>query len=132
MLDQLEQRLLGPVDVLEDEDQRPRVGQLGGPLARRPGDLLLAALGLDPLEHADGEREQVGNRVVAALGAQLRDRLLNRVVVGDPGRNLDHLGERPVGDALAVRKRASDEDARLLDALEELACEPALPTPGSP
>ena len=46
------------------------------------------------------------------LGAQLRDRLLNRVVVGDPGRDLDHLGERPVGDALAVRERAADEDAR--------------------
>ena len=130
VLDQLEQRLLAPVDVLEDEDQRPRVGELGGPLARRPGDLLLAALGLDPLEHADGEREQVGDRVVAALGAQLRDRLLDRIVVRDPGRDLDHLGERPVGDALAVGKRAADEDARLFDALEELAREPALPDPG--
>ena len=116
VLDQLEQRLLGPVDVLEDEDERLRVGELGGPLARRPGDLLLAALGLDRLEHADGEREQVGDRVVAALGAQLRDRLLDRVVVRDPGRDLDHLGERPVGDALAVGKRAAGEDARALDA----------------
>ena len=130
VLDQLEQRLLGPVDVLEDEDQRPRVGELGSPLARCPGDLLLAPLGLDSLEHADGEREQVGNRVVAALGAQLRDRLLDRVVVRDPGRDLDHLGERPVGDALAVGKRAADEDARLFDALEELACKPALPHAG--
>ena len=68
VLDQLEQRLLGPVNVLEDEDQRPRVGELRRPLARGPGDLLLAPLGLDPLEHADGEREQVGDGVVAAAG----------------------------------------------------------------
>jgi hypothetical protein len=67
VLDHSSKRLLGPVHVLEDEDQRPRIGELGRPLARRPGDLLLAALGLDPLEHADGEREQVGDRVVAAL-----------------------------------------------------------------
>ena len=76
VLDQVEQRLLGPVDVLEDEHERLRVGELGRPLAGRPGDLLLAPLGLDRLEHADGEREQVGDRVVAAAGAQLRDGLL--------------------------------------------------------
>ena len=66
MLDQLEQRLLGPVDVLEDEHERLRVGELRRPLARRPGDLLLAPLALDRLEHAGREAEQVGDRVVAA------------------------------------------------------------------
>ena len=133
VLDQLQQRLLRPVDVLEDEDQRPRVGELGGPLARRPGDLLLAALGLDPLEHADGEREQVCDRVVAALGAQLRDRLLDRVVVRDPGRDLDHLGERPVRDALAVGKRAADEHAsRSSTPSRNSRASRLFPTPGSP
>ena len=88
MLDQLEQRLLGPVDVLEDEDQRLRVGELGGPFARRPGDLLGAPLALDEVEHAGGEAEQVGDGVVAALRAQLADRLLHRVVVGDPAATL--------------------------------------------
>ena len=78
VLDELEQRILGPVDVLEDEDQRLRGRELGGPLARRPGDLLLAPLRLDPLEHADREREQIGDGVVAAGGLQLRDGLLDR------------------------------------------------------
>ena len=110
VLEQLEQRLLRPVHVLEDEDQRLRVGELGGPLVRRPRDVLLAALRLDALEHADGEREQVGHGVVAAAGAQLRDRLLDGIVVCDPGRYLDHLGERPVRHALAVGKRAAAED----------------------
>ena len=76
VLDQVEQRLLGPVDVLEDEHERLRVGELGRPLAGRPGDLLRAPLGLDRLEHADREREQVRDRIVAAAGAELRDGLL--------------------------------------------------------
>ena len=41
-----------------------------------------------------------------------------RVVVGDPGRALDHLGERPVGDALAVGQAAAGEHGRALDAVE--------------
>ena len=71
VLDQLEQRLLGPVDVLEDEHERLRVGELGRPLARGPGDLLRAALALDELEHPGREAEQVGDGVVAAGGAKL-------------------------------------------------------------
>ena len=59
--------------------------------------------------------EQVGDGLVAAARAQLLDRLLDRVVVGDPGRDLDHLGERPVGDALAVRQAAADEHGRALE-----------------
>ncbi len=44
VLDQLEQRLLGPVDVLEDEHERLHVGELVGPGTGCPGDLLRAAL----------------------------------------------------------------------------------------
>ena len=130
VLDQLEQRVLGPVDVFEDEDQRLCVGQLGSPLVRRPGDLLLAALGLDPLEHADGEGEQVGHRVVAAAGAELGHGFVDRVVVRDPGRNLDHLRERPVRDALAVGERAAGKNGRAFDAVRELAREAALADAG--
>ena len=126
VLDQLEQRILGPVDVFEDEDQRLGVGQLGGPFVRRPGDLLLAALGFDPLEHAHGEGEQVGHRVVAAARAELGHGFVDRVVVRDPGRDLDHLGERPVRDALAVGERAAGKNRRAFDAVRELAREAAL------
>ena len=103
MLDQLEQRLLAPVHVLEDEHERLRLGELLRPGARGPRDLLLRALALDGFEHADGEPEQIGDRLVLAVVAQLLLRLVERVVVGDPGRRLHHLGERPVRDALAVR-----------------------------
>ena len=126
VLDQLEQRVLGPVDVFEHEDQRLGIGQLGGPFVRRPGDLLLAALGFDPLEHAHGEGEQVGHRVVTATGAELGHGFVDRVVVRDPGRDLDHLCEGPVRDALAVRERAAGENCRAFHAVRELTREAAL------
>ena len=126
VLDQLEQRILGPVNVFEDEDQRLGVGKLGGPFVRRPCDLLLAALGLDALEHADCQREQVGDRVVAAAGTELGHSLVDRIVVRDPCRNLDHLGEWPVRHAFAVRERAASENGRAFDAVCELTGETAL------
>ena len=127
VVDQLEQRLLRPVDVLEHHDQRLDVGELVGELARRPGDLRRAALPFDRLHHAGREPEQLGDRLVPAALDQLLLGRLHRVVVRDPCSRLDHLGERPVRDALAVRKRAPGEDGRALDPRKELACEPALP-----
>ena len=58
---------------------------------------------------------------------QLLERLLERVVVGDARGGLDHLRQRPVRDALAVREAAAREDARALEAVDELARQPALP-----
>jgi len=51
---------------------------------------------------------------------------VDRVVVRDPGGNLDHLGEGPVGDAFAVGERAAGKDSRALDAVRELARKAAL------
>ena len=91
MLDQLEQRFLGPVDVLEDQHERLLERHPFRPFARGPRDLLGAGLGLDRLEHARGKPEQVGHGLVLAEGAQLLDRDVERVVVRDPGGALDHL-----------------------------------------
>ena len=84
-----------------------------------------APLALERVEHARGEPEQVGDGLVLAADPELL-RLLGRVVVGDAGRGLHHLGERPVGDALAVRQAAADEDGRALERGDELAREAAL------
>src|SRR5262249_46595232 len=42
------------------------------------------------------------------------------------GRGSDHLGERPVRHALAVRQAASDQHHRVLELLDEVECEAAL------
>ncbi len=130
VLDQLEQGLLGPVDVLEDEDRaaarRPARRPTRAPPRRSPAGCARSRR----LEHARREPEQVGDRVVAAACAQLLDRLLDGVVVRDAGGDLDHLSERPVRDALAVRQRAPGEDGGALDSLDELAREAALADAG--
>ena len=130
MLDQVEQGLLGPVDVLEAEHERLRLGEARRPLVRGPGDLEAAAAARDVVEHAGREPEQVRHRVARARLPELLDRLLRRVVVGDPRRRLHHLRERPVRDALPERRAPSREDARALEPREELLREPALADPG--
>jgi hypothetical protein len=57
VVDQLEQRLFGPVNVLEHHDQRLHVGELVGELARRPRDLRLPTLSFDSFHDAGGETE---------------------------------------------------------------------------
>ena len=130
VLDQVEQRLLRPVDVLEDEDDGLRLGELLDERTRRPGDLLRRAVALERLEHARREPEQVGDRLVLAAGLELLERLLDRVVVRDPGDSLDHLGERPVRDALPVRESAALQHRRALEPVDELARQAALADTG--
>ena len=132
VLDQLEQGLLRPVDVLEDENQRLRLRHQLCPLARRPRDLLLAPLAVDRFEHAGGETEKIGDGIGRAARAELFDRDIERVVVGDVGRALDHLGERPVRDALAVRKAAPERIVVPSSDARNSFVSRVLPTPGSP
>ena len=130
VVDQLEQWLLRPMDVLEDEHEWLYVRELVDELARRPCDLGLPALAFDRLHDPGREPEQLGHGLVLAEGAELLDRDVERVVVRDPGRALDHLGERPVGDALAVGKAPAGEHGGALERVRELARQPALADPG--
>ena len=130
VLDQLEERLLGPVDVLEAEDDRLCLGELLDEGPGGPGDLLRRALAVERLQHAGGEAEEVGDGLVLAVCLELLERLLDRVVVGDARNGLDHLGQGPVGDALAVREAATDEHRCALEPVDELAREPALADAG--
>ena len=89
-------------------------------------------LARDAVEHAGREPQQVGDRVARARLRELLERLVGRVVGGDPGRRLHHLGEREVREALAEGQRAAREDGRPLEAREELRASRLLPIPGSP
>ena len=115
------------MDVLEDHDQRLHVGQLVGELAGGPRDLGRAALAFDRLHHAGCETEQLGDRLVSTTLDQLLLRGFHRIVVRDSRGRLDHLGQRPVRHALAVRKRATGQDRGALHAGQEFADEAALP-----
>ena len=69
-------------------------------------------------------------------GRKLLERGSRRLVLGDPGAHAHHVGERPVGDALAVRQTAAAVPVRDLgDAVEvlvELPRQPRLADAGDP
>ena len=100
VLDEVEQRRLGPVHVLEREDERELAGERLDELAHRPEHLL-----------GDGSRRSRADRALEPR----RDDVRIRVSVEQRSdtaiaRSLTHdLPHRPVGDALAVREAAADE-----------------------
>ncbi len=120
VLDHLEQALVGPLHVLEDQDERLGVCELLGPAQRRPGDLGVRPDPLGGPEQSERDAEQVGDGIALARDAELLEGLGRRVVVRDPGRGLHHRGDRPVRDPLAVGQRATGEHGRPLDAVREL------------
>ena len=81
MLDQVEQRLLRPLHVLEYEHERLSVRELLGPLQRRPRQLLRRALALGGADDTERHCKQVGDRFALAAHPQLLERIVRRVVV---------------------------------------------------
>src|SRR5262245_60298397 len=98
VLDEIEQRLLGPVQVVEDADERLRLRLLLEQLAKAPGDLL-------------------GARGKLRLAEQ-RPQWPRRVALQRP-ELLQNLNDRPVRDPLAVGEAAAAQHPRF-EACQEL------------
>ena len=140
VVDEVEQRVVGPVQVLEDEDERALVGERLEEAAPRRERLVAPRrrTSSSVSRPASGRRcrsIQPASRVVADESLdglpELLLRLLRTVGLEDPGLRLDHLAERPERHAFAVRKRAAvapvdEPEVSGLDRLEELEDEPAL------
>ncbi len=117
MLDQVQQGRLGPVHVIEPDDQRTLLGERGQKRADRPEALLRTDLGSaqadqrrQPVHHGGGVADDVVDPVQQL--AQAAPALGRALVRGHAGRLADHLHQRPVGDALAVGQAASGEHRR--------------------
>ena len=102
-LDEIEERLLAPLDVVEDDDQRRLLLEQ---LAERPGDLVSA-------------------RCDVRLTEQRADRRRRHGIRRERRELLHHLHHRPVRDSLAVGQAAAADDASL-DRGERLRHEPRL------
>ena len=116
IFDQVEERGLGPVDVVEDDQQRRHPGHRLEELPRTPRDLL-----------GRGGRVRISDRA--------RDPHRREVSVGTFLQRRPHvpdlrhhLLERPVRDPLAVRQAPADEDPSLRSP-DELAREARLADP---
>jgi len=94
VLDQVEERLLAPLDVVKHDHQRPlRRGVLQG-LAEGPRDLL-------------------GRGSCVALAEERADRHSGGLLGRRHVELLQHLHDGPVGDPLAVGWAAAQDDGRL-------------------
>ena len=111
VLDEVEERLLAPLDVVEDDHERRRL--LLEQLAERPGDLL-------------------GGRRLLALAEQRADRRRGGPVGRQRVELLEHLDHRPVGDPLAVGEAAAADDPSVDRGRATSATSRDLPTPASP
>ena len=139
VVDEVEQVVVGPVQVLEHEHERPlarRAPRRSGarprtprrrrrrrPRRRRPSPT--------SGRRCDSTQRRPSTRRPHASFA--RPSAVGVVALEDAGLRLDHLAERPEGDAVAVGQAAAlppgDQVRRALDRLEELEHEPALADP---
>ena len=113
LVDEIEQTVVRPVDVLEHEDERLLLSEsLDEAL---PGCEALAALAADWPVAVPDERLEVAHepacliRVVSGpvgRAAHLPPRLGRRVALEDAALGLDDLAERPEADAVAVGQGA--------------------------
>ena len=134
MLHEVEQGGLGPVDVVEDEDDRtfpsPRLQEA----AHRPGGLLRAARARQAEQAAEslGDRRGVGPLPRGGRADGCRDVVWPRELRQPEGRP-QRLGEGQPGDALAVREApAAQHLGRVPQRSQELLDEPALAGPRDP
>ena len=104
VLDQVEERLLAPLDVVEHDDERRLLLEQ---LPERPGDLLR-------------------RRSRLRLAEQRTDRRRRGRIGRERVELLDDLDDRPVGDPVPVRQTAAAHDPRL-DQRQRLRHEPGLP-----
>ena len=122
VLDEVEQRRLGPVDILQDDDERPFArNELEEPphcpeqLLRRSGSA--AAEHVETLEYEGG---------VGVVAHRFRHALFAT-------ETLDELRQRPESDPVAVGETATRGDCRVrADLGDEFRHEARLPDPGRP
>ena len=104
MVDEIEERRLGPMEILEDDDQWTLARERLEQLPHRPEGLLRRPSCRGPTDRGVDPR---GDRVGLAVVAEERDERQGRIVCCEV---LDDLAERPERDALAVRKASSGDD----------------------
>ena len=141
VLDEVEQRRVGPLHVLEHHDRRHLVGE---PLVEEPpgAEQVLTVGRRRRLEAEEMRQPRLHEPALLGIGDRLLDRRvqllelrLRAFAFRDRGPGAHHLGERPVRHALAVGQAAAAVPADVLgqpvDVLEELPGEARLARPGN-
>ena len=102
------------MEILEDENGRPVLGKSLDEAAPRRERLAAPVRSRGVLGDADERPQHRAQPFDVLVSADTADRLLkfrlcdgSRIALEDSGFGLDHLAERPVSHALAIRKRAA-------------------------
>ena len=132
VLDQVQERRLGPVDVVEHDDDRVLLREGLEQPPHRPRDLLRSPEHVvEPDRPCQARRDEPSLVGVRRQLGQLRACLLASLVVVDSGEALEHDREREVRDPLSVGDAAALEHGRaILDPLHELLRQPRLARAG--
>ena len=120
IVNQIKQGRLRPVDVIEGDDERQAGGhRLAEAPQREPGVLDAGAR----TRKADQRAHAVAH-LAGAVGLDQRRKpcadIIGGVALVDAGERLHHLGQRPVGHALAIGEATARADGGLLEPGEEL------------
>ena len=119
VLQQVEQRLLGPVDVVDDEDERPLACKRLEEPSKRPGGLFAGTADRVRSERA---RNAVRDRLSTLV---VRHQLQNGRACIRAEDGPERLGERQECDAFPVRGAAPDQHAdRVAELGQELPRQP--------
>ena len=135
MLEQLDEDRLGPLEVVDEEDQRA-LGREGfdrsaGPPSGSPRSA--PAHRSDPTTAATRSRTRSARSDPATMASSLASASVAGLAGPDAGRREDELSDRPVGDPIAVRQAARAQDvARSAMRARASATRRLLPTPGAP
>ena len=131
--EQLDQDRLGPLEVVDEQDQRAFSGEGLEEAPDRPADLLARdRSSVRPDDRRDPVAHEVGPVRPGDDGLKLGQRRHPRLAGARcPSRREDELSDRPVGDPLAVRQAARAQDRGPLgDPGEGLGDEAALADAG--
>ncbi len=125
--EEVEQRGLGPMNVVDEEKQRALASERLEEAGDRRCDLVRAGL---TVGDADRLRDDLGRSAGNERSDPLK-RVLARVLVADAGRLAHDLSDWPIGDALPVLEAAAGQDLELpLRGGEKLGREPRLADSG--
>ena len=113
LLDHLAKRLLRPVDVLDDERHGTVCRDVAQEVAHPPGELFHGERLGAQADHRGEPLSDIDSRRVGEV-RELLECLVGAVVVDDPCRVLECLGERPERDAVPVREAPAREEKRPL------------------
>ena len=120
MIDEIEERLLAPVDVVQHDDERGTRSERPEQHPHGPGDLL------DRGHHATFAEHSMNGPGSRRIQPEVGEALLRR----GAEQLLEHLDDRPVGDPVAVGETATPSDRDTVEPSEELVGQTRLPHAG--